>query len=187
MADVGSTLPCQANTRIVCIEMTNSRPPIPDPIKRAVRRRCGFGCVFCGAPIYDYDHIEPFSSEQSHAANNLTLLCPNHHREKTAGRLAIECVREANLSPRNNASPYTAYHQLYFQGSSFRLRLGGTWFTVCFDAIADKFIAVLIDERPLFSFRRESAKLLIDLALYHEDGNLLLEIDRSELRCSIDL
>jgi hypothetical protein len=45
----------------------------------------------------------------------------------------------------------------------------------------------LIDERPLFSFRRESGKLLIDLALYHEDGSLLLEIDGSELRYSIDL
>ncbi len=33
------------------------RPKIPLPIQREVRQRCGFGCVICGLPLYDYDHI----------------------------------------------------------------------------------------------------------------------------------
>jgi len=58
------------------------RPAISDPIKREVRQRCGFGCVICGVPIYDYEHMVPHTEVQEHLANNVTLLCPTHHREK---------------------------------------------------------------------------------------------------------
>jgi trigger factor len=143
--------------------------------------------VLCGAPIYDYDHIAPFSEEQSHEIDNLTLLCPNHHREKSARRLPVDRVKEANSSPRNKMLPHTAYHKLYFGESSFRLRLGGTWFHVRFDIVADKLVTVMIDEQPLFSFRREAAKVLLDLLLYDKDGGLLLEVGESELRHSTGL
>ena len=30
---------------------------MPLPIQREVRQRCGFGCVVCGLPLYEYDHL----------------------------------------------------------------------------------------------------------------------------------
>src|SRR4051812_17249157 len=108
--------------------MSENRPPIPEPIKRIVRQRCGFGCIFCGAPIYDYEHIEEYNKVREHQADNITLLCPNHHREKTAGRLPANIVKERNVAPRNKSKPYTAYHELFFRGQKFGFRLGGMWF-----------------------------------------------------------
>jgi hypothetical protein len=40
--------------------MAEDRPPIPLPVKRLVRQQCAFGCVLCGLPLYEYDHIVPY-------------------------------------------------------------------------------------------------------------------------------
>jgi hypothetical protein len=164
--------------------MSGSRPPIPEPIKRTVRQRCGFGCIFCGAPIYDYDHIDPYGAVREHEPENLTLLCPNHHREKTAGRLPTEMVRQRNATPCNKAQPYSAYHMLYFAGNTFQLRLGGTWFESLFDEENKDFTAVLIDERPLFKFRNDDGHLLADLEAHDSDSNIILKVEAGELRHS---
>lgn len=41
-------------------EQPNSRN-IPLPIQREVRQRCGFGCVICGMPLYEYEHMEEWA------------------------------------------------------------------------------------------------------------------------------
>ncbi|WP_198036130.1 hypothetical protein [Salegentibacter sp. T436] len=64
----------------------NSRN-IPLPIQREVRQRCGFGCVICGLPLYEYEHMEEWAKVKRHDAEEITLLCDRHHREKTAGLL----------------------------------------------------------------------------------------------------
>ena len=57
---------------------------IPDNVAREVRRRSGFGCVFCGLFISDYEHIEPeFRNAKEHDPARICLLCPNHHRKVT--------------------------------------------------------------------------------------------------------
>ena len=78
--------------------MTDEKPSsrnIPLPIQRDVRRRCGFGCVLCGLPLYEYDHMLGWAQAQEHAANEITLLCDQHHREKTNGLLPSGAVRAA--------------------------------------------------------------------------------------------
>jgi hypothetical protein len=55
---------------------------IPEPVKREVRQRCGFGCVICGKPLYDYDHKLGFSKVRRHVAEQITLLCPTHHADE---------------------------------------------------------------------------------------------------------
>ncbi len=78
-----------------------SRPKIPPDIKLAVRQKCGFCCVICGCPVYDYDHIEEYATEQKHDANNLVLLCPTCHRKKTNGLISKGRIREAIEDVRN--------------------------------------------------------------------------------------
>ncbi len=56
---------------------------IPPDVARAVRKRCGFGCVVCGSALYDYDHFSPeFKDAPGHDPLGVILLCPNHHRAK---------------------------------------------------------------------------------------------------------
>jgi len=75
------------------------REPIPDDLKRKVRQQCGFGCVICGSPIYDYDHIEEYATVQKHTFENLVLLCPTCHRKKTNGLITKDTVRTARENP----------------------------------------------------------------------------------------
>ncbi|GAH43227.1 unnamed protein product, partial [marine sediment metagenome] len=43
---------------------------IPLEIKRAVRQKCGFGCVVCGSTIYQYHHFDPpFNEAKQHNPN----------------------------------------------------------------------------------------------------------------------
>ncbi len=55
-------------------KIINSRN-IPLPIQREVRKRCGFGCVLCGLPLYEYEHMEEWAQVKRHIADEITLLC----------------------------------------------------------------------------------------------------------------
>ena len=66
---------------------------IPENVKLAVRKRCKFGCVVCGAIPFDYDHFAPpFVDCQKHDPEGIILLCQNHHRKRQSGFLTDEFV-----------------------------------------------------------------------------------------------
>src|SRR5215813_575909 len=96
--------------------MPRGRPPIPVPLQRRVRQHCGFGCVICGCPIYQIDHIIPWERVKCHRFENLVTLCPNHHTDKTCGRLAESQVFVARSSPYNTKAENTASYRLMFSG-----------------------------------------------------------------------
>lgn len=97
-------------------------------LKRELRRRCGFGCAMCGCPVFDYEHIDGYGLT-GHDPARMTLLCPHHHREKTAGRLSPRQVAEANAAPYNTGEAFTAGHPLFFDpAEGLRLRLGNVTF-----------------------------------------------------------
>lgn len=73
---------------------------IPDPVKRTVRQRCGFGCIFCAGSLVDYEHFDPeFAKAREHRAEGITLLCPTCHAKKTRNLLSDRFLREANADP----------------------------------------------------------------------------------------
>jgi hypothetical protein len=89
---------------------------IPNEIKRSVRQRCGFGCVVCGASIYEYDHYDPeFADAHEHSLDGITLLCPTHHAEKTRGILPLSAVRAANGDPTARRNGQTSVVRPYFE------------------------------------------------------------------------
>jgi HNH endonuclease len=94
------------------------RPDIPRSMKRSVRQRCGFGCVVCGAPLCDYDHIEEWSQKQEHMAENITLLCRRHNDEKSHGFLPLAHVREANANPVNLRTGASTPWKLHYAARS---------------------------------------------------------------------
>ena len=73
---------------------------IPEPVKREVRQRCGFGCVVCGNAFIEYDHLDPpFAEATEHVASGIVLLCGGCHARKTSGALSEDTVRRHAASP----------------------------------------------------------------------------------------
>jgi hypothetical protein len=74
---------------------------IPEPVKRAVRQRCGFGCVLCGCCIVEYEHFAPpYAEARAHDPAGICLLCPTCHARKTRNLLSERRVREAAATPK---------------------------------------------------------------------------------------
>jgi len=162
--------------------MTDSRPPIPDPMKREVRQRCGFGCIVCGMPLYEYDHIEEWTLVRKHQARNITLLCDKHHREKTSGLLLLEDVRRADSNPYNKREGASSPYQLHFSGKSCRLLLGNSVFQRSGLGEGMGMVAVAIDREPLLAFAFEQGHLLLTIQVHDEAHQRVLWIEKNELR-----
>lgn len=104
---------------------------IPEPVKRAVRQRCGFGCIFCSGSLVEYEHFDPeFAKAREHQADGITLLCPTCHAKKTRNLLSDHRLREANADP---AAKRTHYAFSEIEGTLTRpfLKLAGVTFRNC--------------------------------------------------------
>lgn len=153
---------------------------IPAEIKREVRQRCGFGCVICGMPLFEYEHMLEFATVQRHVADEITLLCPNHHAQKTRGRLPAEQIKLANDRPFNLDREMTPPETLYFSGDFCEVLFGSN--TVSADLPGDSYlIALMIDNEVILGFRAEDRRLLLTMRHYDSKDDLLLEVVDSEL------
>jgi len=163
------------------------RTPIPEKIKKLVRQRCGFSCVLCGLPVYDYDHIIPWAEVREHQAGNLTLLCPQHHREKTSGLRTDEEIKKANENPISRRNGHTAPYKLNYSGGEFAIQIGGAEFGVNEIGEQDSLIPLVIDGQPMVAFHVEDGNLLLDLFMYDENNYPILVIHRNELVLMVNI
>ncbi|MGL1040498.1 hypothetical protein ACSTDR_22195 [Vibrio vulnificus] len=154
---------------------------IPLPIQREVRQRCGFGCVICGMPLYEYEHMEEWATVKRHVADEITLLCDQHHREKTGGLLPVEVVKEANKSPFNlkegNSKPYN----LHFSGKEATVEIGGNSFTCQDQGYGTAMIPVSVDGTPLIGLILADGHLLLNLVIFDECNAPVLHIKNNQL------
>jgi hypothetical protein len=165
---------------------------IPYPIKQAVRQRCGFGCVICGLPLYEYEHMLGWANVQRHVADEITLLCDMHHTEKTKGLLPIEKVVEANTNPFNLrkgvSSPYYLHYSgdaVYFQLSNSiisnpfmqRDELGNTW---------SNCTAIAIDDLRILGYSRFNQELFLNVQMFDEFNEISLQIQENQLTYKTD-
>jgi hypothetical protein len=169
----------------LCITKMAARPPIPDPIKREVRQRCGFGCVICGVPIYEIDHLIPFSEVGEHDPENLLLLCSQHHTEKTRGLLPVEVITEANASPYNRRTGVSSPQALRYVGDGCEAIIGSN--RHIWPRLDDGMLTapLLVDDTPLVLFRAEDGHLLLTVQLFDEQNDMLLQIVDNELVFSV--
>lgn len=73
---------------------------VPAEVARAIRQRCGFGCVLCGLGFYDYEHFDPdFADATEHNPLGMTLLCMQCNQKRARGTLSREAVASANADP----------------------------------------------------------------------------------------
>lgn len=74
---------------------------IPLPVKREIRKRCGFGCITCGCAIYQYEHVDPvFSEAKEHDSSKMALLCGSCHQKVTSGMWSKDRVKKALENPK---------------------------------------------------------------------------------------
>lgn len=161
--------------------MAEQRPPIPDPVKRLVRQRCGFGCVICGLPLYDYDHLVPWASVHEHNPDNIVLLCAQHHREKTSGLLLASVVEAASSSPLNLRTGTSQPYALSYSGSHCEATIGSNlhvWPSLADDAFT---VPLLVDDTPIVLFRAEDHHLLLTVQLFNDQNELLVQILDNQL------
>ncbi|MEB6138331.1 hypothetical protein, partial [Klebsiella pneumoniae] len=75
-------------------------------------------------PLYEYEHMEEWALVHRHVAEEITLLCNQHHREKTNGLLPKERVREANANPFNLRNGVSKPYDLHFSGVNAEVVIG---------------------------------------------------------------
>ena len=151
---------------------------IPNPIKREIRQRCGFGCVCCGSAIYQYEHVDPpFTEAMAHKPDKIALLCGRCHDCVTKGLWSKDKVKDGMQAPK-----------CLEDGFSFgAFDVGPAWPQVVLgDAHCRETRAILVvyGERLLEVEPPEvaSAPFRLSGRFYGEDGGLIFEIVRNEWR-----
>ncbi len=156
---------------------------IPAEVRRQVRRKCGFGCIFCGSPVFQYDHLRDFAEVKEHDPANINLLCPNHHMEKTAGRLSSEAVAKRAKNPVNlSADRSVTGAPLITSGDTMTFLVGGNIFAGTPTGLPEGFDAVQVAGKGMLNATWEDEWLTLNMTLTDEAGTPLVVVESGELR-----
>ena len=150
-------------------------------MKRIIRQRCGFGCVICGVPFYEYEHMLKWSVVKRHVASEITLLCRYHHGLRTDNLLPVEIVRDANRAPHNLNGGEVKKAEFFFIGREANILLGGNSFNLNDIRDGEKFWPVVIDGVPMVSFSYSKGRLYLSLNLFDDDNRLALKVLDNEI------
>ena len=162
--------------------MTNTvSRDIPLPIQREVRQRCGFGCVVCGLPLYEYDHLDGWANSQVHDANRITLLCDRHHKEKTNDLLPSADLETANQNPWNKRPGVFQPYDLHYSGDSCEVVVGGNVFSTTDAGYGTIMAPLSIDDVPLLGFILGDGHLLLNCVVFSEVNQVVLRVHNNRL------
>lgn len=153
---------------------------IPGWIKREVRQQCLFGCAICGSPFFEYDHIDEFADVKKHEADNLVLMCPNHHSSKTTHKLSKERVRAAKQTPFNSTRQFTGPFQLV-DDENIMIELGSN-LVEANNIKNGVFPAIWVNGSLFMALNFENGWVTVSLALTDILGNVILVINKGEMR-----
>ena len=153
---------------------------VPEPVARAVRQRCGFGCVVCGCALIEYHHFDPpFESALAHLASGITLLCPQCHTRASRGMMGDKQIRECNANPFCRRAGMLK-DMLFTAAEISTVRIGCVRF----------YVRAIIQVRNtvLFGFSQSTfgAPLLLNASLPGASGKPLLKIVNNELQIGSD-
>lgn len=164
----------------------SDRPSVSAGIKRQVRKRCGFGCVICGVPIYEYEHMLEWAIVKRHVAEEITLLCPTHHTEKTKGLLPLKKLAAANIDPFNKRIGSTKNYPLHYDGTTIKMILGNS--EVSYSNIENgKFvIPLLIDNDALIYFNVEDDQIFVNLNMFNSNNDCVFQVIANEIIINLE-
>lgn len=152
---------------------------IPEKVRREVRRRDGFGCVFCATPIIDYEHVDPlYVDAHEHLAAAITLLCPTCHRKVTSRQISKDLVKEAMKNPAAKMAGVVR-DQVYFCDTHPTVIIGGQKLIRCK-------IPIHISGHDVFKIEHEDGKYLLSAKFWDSEGKQTLSIVKNEWIVSSD-
>jgi trigger factor len=158
--------------------MTNRNIEVSRPTKLEVRQRCGFGCILCGLPIYQYDHMHGYSESTADVPEEITLLCPNHHADKTLGRLPLEKVLQANDAPVNVKTGVSSPYGFHYQGGMCTIGIAQSQFI----GVGHKLTALLMRDEEVISFDFSSdGQLFLNANIRDRSGELVFSVQENEM------
>jgi hypothetical protein len=159
--------------------MTDRPIDISEPTKRLVRQRCGFGCVLCGLPIYQYDHMHGYTLETADDPEEITLLCSNHHDDKTRGRLPLEKVLIANEVPVNIKDGISTPYGLHYYGRRCQIIIANN----NFDGGHSEFAALVMRDEEVISVKfSDGGEVLLNAKIRDRSGGVALSIVDNEMQ-----
>ncbi len=153
------------------------RPPIPADVKRSVRKRCGYGCIICGKPIYEYHHIEGFVEKIGHVESEITILCDTCHRKTTNGIFSRDAIVAADTNPFNRRRSTPDVVWMHY-GGNCQVVLGNN---VVEFAEMPSAAALVMDGNPICFMEKEDDYWLLSLKIYDEHDRPLLAVSSNEL------
>jgi hypothetical protein len=162
-----------------------NRDDIPKPLKRLVRQECNFGCAICGMPIFDYDHIIPYSEVLEHKLENLILLCPNHHRTK-GKQLDVERVKEAKANPFNKDKSIIGGYKLE-PNRKIDITIGSNRTNKIFENGNGEYNCLWINGISFLKIHSINDWITFSMIITDGIGQTILEVDKGELMFAADV
>lgn len=163
------------------------RPAIPEQIKREVRQRCGFGCIICGLPVYEYEHMKEWAKVKRHIASEITLLCDNHHKAKTTKRMPSFIVEEANKNPYNLRQKLSTSDILYYSGQNATIKMGESSFILTDNGKGAAMSPIKIGNFSLINILLQDQHFLLSMYLFDNNNNIILAIQNNEMKYCLDI
>ncbi|MGK3120436.1 HNH endonuclease signature motif containing protein [Pseudomonas corrugata] len=154
---------------------------IPEPIKRQVRQECCFGCVMCGSPLFQYDHMVGFAESPEHKVENLVLLCGVCHPDKTHKRISVESVRRARLKPFNLNRLHTAGYRLA-PNHHIKILLGTNESVIELSERRDIHHVLWISGESYLAAHFEDGAITFSMKITDAGGRVLLAAERGEVK-----
>lgn len=137
-------------------------------------------------PLYEYEHLLGWANVQRHVTSEITLLCDQHHREKTSGLLPLDAVREADAEPHNLREGVSKPYTLHYEGDACEVVIGNSTFTTKDAGYGTVMVPISVDSTPLVAFILADGHLLLNVNLFDEANNCILRIVNNQLAYSSD-
>ena len=156
---------------------------IPEPTKRIIRQRAGFGCAICGSAFGSYHHFSPkfADARDHHDPDGIVYLCRSCHGHADTGWFSEEKVRfcAANPKPREHGFSFGAFD---VQGGEPTLHVGTVVAINCRNFFR-------IDRRPVLWVNppeEKGAPFRLNADLKDRNGKEIFQIIDNDLRIGVD-
>lgn len=106
-----------------------------------------------------------------------TLLCDQHHTEKTKELLPQDAVLKANADPHNVRVGVSTPYGLHYSGATCALRLP----TCLFEGQKTELVPLLVRDQEIIAFRFVDDNLFLNCHIVRPDGEIGLLIEENEL------
>lgn len=154
--------------------VNDSRPAVPNALKRQLRQEAGFGCCRCGHPFIQYHHIVPWAEENHFRPEDMMILCGQCHPLCTVGAITEADQRALKSRPKNIANNLVR-GQLYVNTTELVVNLAGG------RSVETPNLLVLSGEVALSARRDpEHGRILISARIHSQDGQTIGELNDNE-------